>query len=125
MHKLPNGKHHAAITGSDVNYVNSRTLKLPPFFEVMGRERELFGIYKFLLELSTSRVFNSTIILQTQEVDGFISFVEASGLAEEALQVLRARALLQLAAPLQLMALSRALMRLLDCIFTYRKPEIC
>ena len=23
VHKLPNGKHHAAITGSDVNDVNS------------------------------------------------------------------------------------------------------
>ena len=91
----------------------------------MGRERAV-GIYKnsfwneALPEFSTPQSS-----LQAQEVDGFISSVEASGLAEEALQVLRARALLQLAAPLQLMALSRALMRLLDFIFTYQKPEIC
>lgn len=40
-----------------------------------------------------------------------IYFEWASGLAEDALQARRARALLQLGAPLQLMALSRALMR--------------
>ena len=53
-----------------------------------------------------------------------IYFQWSSGLALDATQPLRSRALLQLGAPLQLMALSRALMRPMDTAWEWMAKGI-